>query len=100
MKRFLLNQNHSIIVETLLFGSNGLNDEENACIIESTIEYMYIYLAERLSPRLHCMQFIFLNISHFFIFFICVYHIHRKKILQTFLISFVGYRFICMVKLF
>ena len=30
MKRSLLNQNDSIIVETLLFGSNGLNDEENA----------------------------------------------------------------------
>ena len=34
------NQNDSIIVETLLFGSNGLNDEENAWIIESTIEYI------------------------------------------------------------
>ena len=40
IKRSLLNQNDSIIVETLLFGSNGLNDEENACIIESTIEYI------------------------------------------------------------
>ena len=39
-KRSLLNQNDSIIVETLLFGSTGLNDEENACIIESTIEYI------------------------------------------------------------
>ena len=38
-KRSLLNQNNSIIVETLLFGSNGLNDEENAWIIGSTIEY-------------------------------------------------------------
>ena len=38
-KRSLLNQNDSIIVETLLFGSNGLNDEENAWIIGSTIEY-------------------------------------------------------------
>ena len=78
MKRFLLNQNHSIIVEALLFGSNGLNDEENACIIESIIEYMYIYLAERLSPRLRCMQFIFLNISHFF-FFLFVYTILIEK---------------------
>ena len=34
------NQNDSIIVETLLFGANGLNDEENAWIIESTIEYI------------------------------------------------------------
>ena len=33
-------KNDSIIVETLLSGSNGLNDEENACIIESTIEYI------------------------------------------------------------
>ena len=40
IKRSLLNQNNSIIVETLLFGSTGLNDEENACIIESTIEYI------------------------------------------------------------
>ena len=30
MKRSLLNQNDSIIVETLLFESNGLNNEENA----------------------------------------------------------------------
>ena len=40
IKRSLLNQNNSIIVETLLFASTGLNDEENACIIESTIEYI------------------------------------------------------------
>ena len=40
MKRSLLNQNDLIIVETFLFGSNGLNDEENAWIIESTIEYV------------------------------------------------------------
>ena len=33
-------KNDSIIVETLLSGSNRLNDEENACIIESTIEYI------------------------------------------------------------
>ena len=40
IKRSLLNQNNSIIVETLFFGSTGLNNEENACIIESTIEYI------------------------------------------------------------
>ena len=40
MKRSLLNQNDLTIVETLLFGSNGLNNEENAWIIESTIEYI------------------------------------------------------------
>ena len=40
MKRSLLNQNDSIIVKTLLFGSKGLNYEENARIIESTIEYI------------------------------------------------------------
>ena len=40
IKRSLLNQNDSIIVETLHFGSNGLNGEENACIIESTIKYI------------------------------------------------------------
>ena len=40
IKRSLLNQNDSIIVETLLFASTGLNDEQNAWIIESTIEYI------------------------------------------------------------
>ena len=40
MKRSLLNQNDSIIVETLLFGSNGLNNGENAWIIESTVKYI------------------------------------------------------------
>ena len=40
IKRSLLNQNDSIIVETLLFGSNGLNGEKNTWIIESTIEYI------------------------------------------------------------
>ena len=40
IKRSLLNQNDSIIVETLLFGSNGLNNEENVWIIESTIGYI------------------------------------------------------------
>ena len=40
IKRSLLNQNDSIIVETLLFVSNSLNDEENALKIESTIEYI------------------------------------------------------------
>ena len=40
IKRSLLNQNDSIIAETLLFGSTGLNDEENACIIKSTIDYI------------------------------------------------------------
>ena len=40
LKRSLWNQNDSLIVETLLFGSNCLNDEENALIIESTIEYI------------------------------------------------------------
>ena len=50
MKRSLLNQNDSIIVETLHFGSNGLNDEENAWIIRSTIEY--IITTERFIPPL------------------------------------------------
>ena len=40
IKRSLLNQNDSIIVETLLFGSTGLNNKENVCIIESTTEYI------------------------------------------------------------
>ena len=34
IKRSLLNQNDSLIVETLLFGSNRLNEEENAWVIE------------------------------------------------------------------
>ena len=42
IKRSLLNPNDSIIVETLLSGSNSLNDEENAWIIESIIEYITI----------------------------------------------------------
>ena len=40
IKRFLLNQNDSVIVETLLYESNSLNNEENAWTIESTIEYI------------------------------------------------------------
>ena len=39
IKRSLLNQNDSIIVETLLFGSNDLNEEKIAWIMESTIKY-------------------------------------------------------------
>ena len=39
----LLNQNDSVIEETLLFGLNILNDEENAWIIESTIQYFIIH---------------------------------------------------------
>ena len=40
IKGSLLNENDSMIVETLLFGSNSLNDEENAFITESAIEYI------------------------------------------------------------
>ena len=40
IKHSLLNQNDSVIVETLLFGLTALNGEENACIIESTIKYI------------------------------------------------------------
>ena len=40
IKCSLLNKSDSIIVETLLFGWNGLNGEENTWIIESTIEYI------------------------------------------------------------
>ena len=51
IKRSLLNQNDSIIAETLLFESNGLNYEENAWIIDSTSEY--IVTTERfISPLL------------------------------------------------
>ena len=39
-QRKKLNEKYLIIVETLLFGSNGLNDEENAWIMESTMEYI------------------------------------------------------------
>ena len=47
----LLNQNYLIMVETLFFGSNGLNDEENAWIIELTIEYI-ITLERFITPLL------------------------------------------------
>ena len=40
MKRSFLNQNDSILAETLLFASNDLSDDENAWIIESTIEFI------------------------------------------------------------
>ena len=36
----LLNKNDSNILETLPFGSNSLNNEENGWIIQSTIEYL------------------------------------------------------------
>ena len=48
IKSSLLDQNDWIIVGILLFRSNGLNDEENALIIESTTEYIeYIITTER-----------------------------------------------------
>ena len=40
IKRSLLNQNDSIIVETFLFGSINLIDKENALITETTIKYI------------------------------------------------------------
>ena len=39
-QRSLLNQTDSTKAETFLFGSNGLSDEENALIIESTIKWI------------------------------------------------------------
>ena len=45
IKHSLLNENDSVTAETLLFGSSGLNDEENAYIIESTIEYIVAIIA-------------------------------------------------------
>ena len=64
IKSSLLNQNDSIIVETLLFGATGLNDEENACIIESTIEY--IITTERFTIVMNPLKQIttFLEISN------------------------------------
>ena len=50
IKRSLLNKNYSIIVKTLLFGSNGLNEEENTLVIKSRIEY--IITTERFIARL------------------------------------------------
>ena len=35
-----MQQNDATVVETFLFGSNGLNNKENAMIIESTIKYI------------------------------------------------------------
>ena len=40
VKHSLLNQNDATIVETFLFGSNGLNEKENALVTESRIEYI------------------------------------------------------------
>ena len=40
IKRSLLNQNDSIIVETFFFVSIGFSDEENTLIIETIIEYI------------------------------------------------------------
>ena len=40
MKRSLLNQTESTMVEIFLFGSNGLNEEDNAVIIQSTMKYI------------------------------------------------------------
>ena len=54
IKCSLLNQNDSIIAETLLFGSNGLNDKENAWIIESTIEYIVTVVMNPLLLWIHC----------------------------------------------
>ena len=48
IKHFLLNQNNSYIVETLLFGWNGLIDEENESVVKSTIKY--IVTTERFIP--------------------------------------------------
>ena len=38
IKGSLLKQNDSVIVETLVLRSNGLNDDVNVLILESTIE--------------------------------------------------------------
>ena len=40
IKGSLLKQNDSVIVETLVLRSNGLNDDVNVLILESTIEYI------------------------------------------------------------
>ena len=51
IKRFLFNQNYSTIVETFLFEFNGLNNEENALITESTMEF-FITMERLIAPLL------------------------------------------------
>ena len=75
IKHSLLNQNNSIIVETLLFGSNSLNDEEYACIIESTIEY--ITTTERFRITLCHILFSCLVVQFFFTYIYTYIHIYN-----------------------
>ena len=98
IKSSLLDQNDWIIVGILLFRSNGLNDEENALIIESTTEYIeYIITTERFiapllwihlnkSPRLlrslidsgspYVILFSCLVVQFFFIYIIYIYNFY------------------------
>ena len=51
VKHSLLNQNDAPIVETFLFGSNGLNEKGNTLVIESRSEYI-IALERFIAPLL------------------------------------------------
>ena len=51
VKHSLLNQNDATIVETFLFGSNGLNEKGNTLVIESRSEYI-IALERFIAPLL------------------------------------------------
>ena len=92
IKRFLLNQNDSIIVGTLLSGSTDLNDADNACIIDSILEYIIIterYITPLLwihlskSPLFlkslidsgspYVILFSCLYVQFFFYIYICIY---------------------------
>ena len=80
IKRSLLNQNDSIIVETLLFASNGLSDEENTLIIESRIEYynhgnvlnpIVMNLFKQITTSLEVFDWFWITLSFIFQLFSC-----------------------------
>ena len=91
IKSSLLNENGSTVVETFLFGSNGLSDKKNQLIIESTVEYiittgrfvasfLWIYLTKLsllVKPLIDCRSpyFIFascLVVQKFYIVFLYI----------------------------
>ena len=99
IKCSLLNQNNWIIVETFLFGLNGLNDKENALIIESTIKYIIIMerfvaslLWVHLSKSPPFLKSLFDSGPSYFIPFSCL-------VVQNFYI-FIFFIFLCLAKRF
>ena len=81
IKRSLLNQNDSITVETLHFGSNGLNDEENARIIESTIKYIitterFINPFQQITTFLEISNWFWITLCHTFQLLSCSMYVY------------------------